>query len=352
MTSNETLFETCLSDVRGDEGALIIAGWPLAELVAKHDYAAAAALLWRPFYPWSAPEISAALGQARARLWPLLQSRRALFADLSPLAAQRLALELCPDRAEAPVLTQLTEQVAALGLGLVLQQGAQALQPDATAEHVSDLLRLWRGQAPSTAEIQALSRYLVCVSEHGLNASTFTARVIAATASDLASALIGALGALKGPLHGGAPGPVLDMLDAIAAPENARAWAEAELAAGRRLMGFGHRIYRQRDPRADVLKQALQDLQQQHASEDLRRAEAIERILLQVLAAHKPTRALQTNVEYYTALLLHALGIEREAFTAVFALGRALGWSAHVFEQQATGRLIRPAAVYTGPLPR
>jgi citrate synthase len=143
------------------------------------------------------------------------------------------------------------------------------------------------------------------------------------------------------------------MLDAIGSAEQAQAWTEAELAAGRRIMGFGHRIYRVRDPRADVLKQTLQQLQQaqMHETAAPKRAEAIEAVIRDVLHRHKPNRPLDTNVEFYTALLLDALGFERSAFTAVFALGRVLGWLAHALEQQATGRLIRPQSVYIGPRP-
>jgi citrate synthase len=205
------------------------------------------------------------------------------------------------------------------------------------------------GRAPSPEEARALDAYLVTVCDHGLNASTFAARVVASTRAGLVSSAVAALSALKGPLHGGAPGPVLDMLDAIGTASAAEGWIEAALARGERLMGFGHRVYRVRDPRADALKSAIAGLP--GTAGRIAFAEQIERDVLLRLARRYPDRGLKTNVEFYTALLLEALGVPREAFTAVFACGRTLGWVAHAREQVATGRLVRPASVYVGPPP-
>jgi citrate synthase len=193
----------------------------------------------------------------------------------------------------------------------------------------------------------------VTISDHGLNASTFASRVIASTRAGLTSSVLAAISALKGPLHGGAPGPVLDMLEAIGNEKTAKAWLGDALGRGERLMGFGHRIYRVRDPRADALKDALKPListgQVDCARMEL--AEAVERAALAILRERKPDRPLDTNVEFYTALLLDALGFPREAFTGVFAIGRTVGWIAHAREQALEGRLIRPRSVYVGPLP-
>jgi citrate synthase len=185
-----------------------------------------------------------------------------------------------------------------------------------------------------------------------MNASTFTARVIASTRSDLVSAVVGAVGALKGPLHGGAPGPVLEMLDAIAEPGRAEAWLRAELAAGRRIMGMGHRVYRVRDPRAAVFERTLTGLDGAgRARERLALARAVEATAERLLAERHPARALKANVEFYTAVLLDALGLPRALFSATFAVGRAAGWAAHVLEQRAEDRLIRPRSAYVGPEP-
>jgi citrate synthase len=204
--------------------------------------------------------------------------------------------------------------------------------------------------APGDAdEVQAFETYLVTVIDHGLNASTFAARVVASTAAGLPSAVVAALCALKGPLHGGAPGPVLDMFDAIATPANAAAWIASALKRGERLMGFGHRVYRVRDPRASVLKTAVAKLKGR--ANRIAFAEAIEAAALRALKDFKSERRLDTNVEFYTALLLEALAIPREAFTPVFALARTAGWIAHIREQEAGGRLIRPQSRYVGPWP-
>jgi len=224
-----------------------------------------------------------------------------------------------------------------------------AVAPDPTAAHGVDFLRMLRGTAPSPAAARALDAYLVTVVDHGMNASTFAARVVASTGSDLVSAVVAAIGALKGPLHGGAPGPVLDMLDAVGTAAGAGDWIDGELAAGRRIMGMGHRVYRVRDPRAAVLERAIERLE---PTPRLELARAVERRAEAILAARHPDRPLKANVEFYTAVLLEAVGVPRELFAAVFATGRATGWCARVAEQRATGRLIRPSSRYVGPRPQ
>jgi citrate synthase len=186
------------------------------------------------------------------------------------------------------------------------------------------------------------------VSDHGLNASTFAARVVASTASDTVSAVVAALGALKGKLHGGAPGPVLDMLDAIDEPARARAWLEAALARGERIMGMGHRVYRVRDPRAFVLERAVAKLA---PNPRLLLARAVEREARALLSARHPNRPLEANVEFYTAVLLEAVGLPRTTFTPTFAVGRTAGWCAHVAEQRRVGKLIRPRSAYVDAMP-
>jgi citrate synthase len=209
-----------------------------------------------------------------------------------------------------------------------------------------------RGAPASPAIDAAMDTYFVTISDHGMNASTFAARVVASTGSDIVSSIVAAIGALKGPLHGGAPGPVLDMLDAIGAPDRAVAWLEGELAAGRRIMGMGHRIYRVRDPRAAALEGAAQRLERAGVTTSrLALARAVEQAAASVLRARYPNRPLLANVEFYTAVLLDAIGLPRSLFSATFAIGRVLGWCAHVREQREVGRLIRPASRYVGPVP-
>jgi citrate synthase len=229
------------------------------------------------------------------------------------------------------------------------------LAPDANAPHAADLLRMLRGGRPTEAEISAFESYLVTVIDHGMNASTFTARVVASTGSDLVSCVTAAIGALKGPLHGGAPGPVLDLLDEIGRAELAEPFLRRELAAGRRIMGMGHRIYRVRDPRAAVLERALERLQRAApegpVGARLALARAVEKTAEALLAERHPERPLKANVEFYTAVVLEAAGVPRALFSPVFASSRVVGWCAHVAEQRATGRLIRPSSRYIGPLP-
>ncbi|MEZ4310293.1 MAG: citrate/2-methylcitrate synthase [Polyangiaceae bacterium] len=221
--------------------------------------------------------------------------------------------------------------------------------PDASLSLAADYLRMITGSPAPAPLVAGLDAYLVTVSDHGLNASTFTARVVTSTGSDPVSSIVAAIGALKGPLHGGAPGPVLDMLDAIGAPEQAAAWIEAELASGRRIMGMGHRIYRVRDPRAAVLERAVAALEAAgHTSSRLALARAVERVAESALAAKYPDRPLRANVEFYTAVLLDAVGLPRTLFAPTFAVSRSAGWCAHVAEQRAVGKLIRPASRYIG----
>ncbi len=197
--------------------------------------------------------------------------------------------------------------------------------------------------------MRALETYLNTVADHGLNASTFAARVIISTHSDVVSAVVGALGALKGPLHGGAPGPALDVVFEIGESERAEPVLREKLGRGERLMGFGHRVYKVRDPRADVLASAAELLYTTDGDEGLYGlALEVERTAVALLAEHRPERNLQTNVEFYTALLLHGLDLPTELFTPTFAIGRVAGWTAHCFEQRERGRLIRPQSEYVG----
>src|SRR6266567_101595 len=232
-----------------------------------------------------------------------------------------------------------------------LSAGKQPIAPRADLPHAANFLYMVHGKEPDPIAARAIDTYWVTVIDHGMNASTFAARVIASTRSDMVSAVTGAIGALKGPLHGGAPGPVLDMLKDIESADRAEQWVRAELAAGRRIMGFGHRVYKVRDPRADVLSKVANKLGaaalENRKLFDL--ARAAEQTILKVLEEVKPGRNLRTNVEFYTALVLQALGLEPRSFVATFACGRVAGWCAHVIEQHAEDHLIRPPSEYVGP---
>ncbi|MEN0062409.1 MAG: citrate synthase [Myxococcota bacterium] len=330
--------ETTTSYVDGAKGELWIRGVPIERVAASGRYETAAALILEIPEPDLGPARVAAFGAtAEAPMLP------------DAMATLRAAVATLDDEADEPTLMAT---VAVAGARWCRHHVGEApLRPDPTLDHATDILRMATGTADATGG-RALSRYLATVVDHGLNASTFAARVVASTGSDRTSAVVAALGALKGPLHGGAPGPVLDLLEAIGTPERAEAVLNAELQAGRRLMGFGHRVYRVRDPRAAVLEGAISELEgSRWHSPRLELARAVEPAATRLLAAHKPERPLRANVEFYTAVVLDALGFPRTMFTPLFAMGRTAGWLAHITEQRANGRLIRPKATYVGPRP-
>ena len=221
---------------------------------------------------------------------------------------------------------------------------------DAGLGHAANYLYMLTGKSRMQSGCRALETYLNTVIDHGLNASTFTARVIMSTGSDLVSAVVGAIGALKGPLHGGAPGPALDMVFEIGDASRAEGMLRRKLESGERLMGFGHRVYKVRDPRADVLARAAERLFTRAGDMSLYTPCPSGRTGgVRLLELYKPGRRLQTNVEFYTALLLHGLGLEVSLFTPTFAASRVSGWIAHALEQQRTNRIIRPQSEYIGP---
>lgn len=365
--------DTAKSDVDGERGRLTIAGHDVESLAGQISFEDVCGLLWYGALPDAAgrERIRAQLAVARQLAFAKLPAcGDALLAadgmDALRAAAAHLRLpedlRLQGDTAAA----DLTEESFVTGAMAVFAAawarrcaGQTPIAPDAQLPHAADYLRMVRGAATlpggDDAAAAGLDAYLVTVSDHGMNASTFTARVVASTGSDLVSAIVAAVGALKGPLHGGAPGPVLDMLDAIAQPERATAWLEAELLAGRRIMGMGHRIYRVRDPRALVLEKAIERfekaLRKESQNPRLTLARAVEKAAEGVLRTRYPNRPLHANVEFYTAVLLDALALPRALFSPTFAVGRVAGWCAHVREQRETGRLIRPASRYVGLTP-
>ncbi|MDG4910284.1 MULTISPECIES: citrate synthase/methylcitrate synthase [unclassified Mesorhizobium] len=346
--------ETVLSDVDGAGGHLTIRGHSLTELAGHWRYGQVVRLLFDGFFDElpGDDELEKAIGNARVEVCERLQPMLAELPALDVYSGMRTGIALLPDGDSLADALRLIAAPAVLTPALLrLGRGEKPVPPDARADHANDMLRMLSGTA-SPALAKALDTYLVTVCDHGLNASTFATRVVASTQAGLTSAILAGLGALKGPLHGGAPGPVIEMLDAIEASGDAAAWLRNEIARGERIMGFGHRIYRVRDPRADVLKAVVRRLGTRYETGSrLAFAETVEQAALDVLRVAKPQRSIQTNVEFYTALLLEAAGFPKEAFSNVFAAGRVAGWIAHAREQQATGRLIRPQSRYVGPAP-
>jgi citrate synthase len=354
--------QTRLSQVDGKAGQLIIAGFPLEEIAPRASFEEMVYLLWTDDLPNSRQlsEFREALAQNRslpqAAMDLLIASASAKTNSMDALriAAGALGLDFPSDQTEwaenLAILGRLPTLVAAYWR---LRNGERPLEPRLDLGYAANYLYMLTGNVPHEARVRALETYLNAVVDHGLNASTFTARVIISTGSDLLSALVGAIGALKGPLHGGAPGPALDMVFEIGEAGRAEAYLRQKLEHGERLMGFGHRVYKVRDPRADVLAFAAERLYRQAGDMKLYElAKAVESKALALLEEYKPGRHLQTNVEYYTALILHGLDLPVELFSPTFALSRAAGWIAHCREQQRQNRIIRPQSQYTGPLNR
>lgn len=348
---NIVVAATDISDVQGLAGKLIVKGYSVEELAPIVTFEGMLHLLWKGSLPSAVGEevIRKQLGQARVRSFGLASNLvRSMHLPNLAMDFLRTATASLPSDSDYPLIVAMPAVAATIWYAE--KTGKQPIEPDPDCAHASDILRMLNGgEISKPAEVRAFESYLATVADHGMNASTFTARVVASTGSDIASAVTAAIGSLKGPLHGGAPGPVLEMLDEIRTPANAAAWLEQELNAGKRIMGMGHRVYKVRDPRAAVLERSIELLEASgHRSSRLALARAVEAAAETTLRRKYPTRDLHANVEFYTAVLLDAVGVPKDLFTAVFAMSRVLGWCAHVDEQKRTGRLIRPESVYIG----
>jgi citrate synthase len=225
--------------------------------------------------------------------------------------------------------------------------GSSPIEPDPSLGHAANYLFMLEGEAPDPDRARALEQYWISTIDHGFNSSTFTARVIASTRADVGAAIVGALGALSGPLHGGAPGRVWEMLDEIGTPDRADDWLRAKLERGERIMGFGHAVYRTEDPRSRLLREVAERLGGPRV--DL--ARHVEKRSLALLRELRPGHDLYTNVEFYASIVLETVGLPPDLFTPTFALSRIVGWSAHILEQLEDPRIVRPAARYVGPPP-
>jgi citrate synthase len=348
---------TRLSSVDGEAGELLIAGFPVEELAPRASFEETTWLLWNGSLP-TMEELEAfrhrlaerrTLPAATLDLLRAAAKRRVPAMDALRMAAGTLSLIDGGGDPREDAVTLVAAFPTIVAAYWRLLRGEEPLAPREDLGHAANFLYLLSGEEPSVERSRGLETYLNTVSDHGLNASTFTARVIVSTQSDLISAITGAVGALKGPLHGGAPGPALDMVFEIGTPERAEPVLREKLARGERLMGFGHRVYRVRDPRADVLASAAERFYRNGGDMGLYElARSVEATALRLLREAKPDRRLDTNVEFYTALLLHGLGLPTDLFTPIFAVGRVAGWTAHALEQLATGRLIRPQSEYAG----
>jgi citrate synthase len=354
---------TQLSEVDGHAGRLTIRGYDIHALVGQMSFEEAAYLLWHGDLPnrRQLDALQQDMVAARHLPGPIMDVLRGAVRAADGMHALRMgAATLSLDAPDADDLSQEANRRLALRItshmpALVahhfrLQHGQAICEPPDHIGFAAGYLYMLEGREPDPVRVDGLNAYLVAVIEHGMNASTFTARVIASTDADMVSAVTGAVGALKGPKHGGVPGPVLEMLTAIGTPERAEAWIRAALGRGERIMGFGHRVYKVRDPRAELLSAVAETIAQQTGDRELLDfTTEVERVTVKILDEVKPGRDLYANVELYAALILHAVDIPAALFTPTFAVGRTAGWTAHVLEQFADNRLIRPQSVYVGP---
>lgn len=344
---------TAISKVEGNTGRLIYRGYNIHDLARTTIFEEVVHLLWFGHLP-SQQELSNLQQRfAAERTIPenVMVTLRALPTNTEPMDALRTAVSAWGAVAikGQPTVDQAIALTARFPLFLAafnrLRHGQEPLESKPELGHAANYLYLLTGEVPSEEHVQGLNAYLVLLADHGMNASTFTARIVASTESDIASSIVAAIGALKGPLHGGAPSKVQDMLREIGTPENADSWIRDAVTTGKKLMGFGHRVYKTTDPRAEELREMARVADPQGFVFTRR----VEELAISILEELKPGRRLYTNVEYYSAALMASVGLSGDLFTPTFAVSRVGGWTAHVLEQAGNNRLIRPEAEYTGP---
>ena len=347
---------TEISMVDGANGRLVYRGYVIADLAEEMSFEEVAHLLWYGRLP-SRAELDALtleLAGSRTLTDAAFSTLKAMPSETDPMDVLRsvVSVQGVEHRLQKPTIPLAIHATASFPTILAgfhrLQQGLEPVKPRADLGHAANYLYQLNGKESPPELVRALNTYLVLLADHGMNASTFTARVIASTDSDLASCLVGAIGALKGPAHGGAPSAVMDQLEQIGTAANAERWMREARKRKERFMGFGHRIYRTYDPRAKILKAMCQRLNPKFYE----LASKVEETALAILHEEHPERPQATNVEFYSAGVLQAIGLPKEFFPPTFAVARAAGWTAHVLEQVANNRLIRPQSEYVGPEPR
>ncbi len=344
---------TAISRVEGKDGRLLYRGYNIHDLARTTSFEEVAHLLWLGKLPNQQELAKLKAQMAAERKIPVTGMRvlRDLPLTSDPMDVLRTVVSAwgAATIKGKPTLEQAIALTARFPLIIAafhrLRNGLEPLESRPELGHAANYLYLLTGQIPMEQHVKALDAYLVLLADHGMNASTFSARVVASTESDIASAIVAAIGALKGPLHGGAPSKVLDMLQAIGTAEKAEDWLRDAVARGDRLMGFGHRVYKTYDPRAEELR----DLARLADPKQFVLSNRVEKVALALLEEQKPGRRLYTNVEFYSAALLSYVGLPGDLFTPAFAMGRVAGWTAHILEQVGDNRLIRPDAEYTGP---
>jgi citrate synthase len=347
---------TEISLVDGANGRLVYRGYVIADLAEEMSFEEVAHLLWNGSLPNRAQleALTRELAASRKLTPAATATLAALPADTDPMDVLRsvVSVQGVEHRLEKPTIPLAVHATASFPTILAgfhrRQHGLEPVEPRSDLGHAANYLYMLNGKESTPELVHGLNTYLVLLADHGMNASTFTARVIASTDSDLASCLVGAIGALKGPAHGGAPSAVMDQLEQIGSAENADHWMREARKQKVRFMGFGHRVYRTYDPRARILKALCKELNPKFYE----LASKVEETALAILHEEHPERPQATNVEFYSAGVLQAIGLPKEYFPPTFAVGRVAGWSAHVLEQGSHNRLIRPQSEYIGPEPR
>jgi citrate synthase len=347
--------ETTIASVNGQKGRLIYRGNRIEDVVAQHNYESVVFLILEGRFPKEdekktfsdrlkserdLPDSVKVILRSLPHDTPVMQAIRTAVSALSfgqtpwpPTQAQALAIF-----AKMPTIIAFFHHVS---------HGQEPIEPDKSLGHAANYLYMLHGKKPTQAHVEALETYLSVSIEHGMNASTFTARVVSATEENIVGAITAAMAALEGPLHGGAPSKVDDMLDAIGSADAAESWLREKIESGARLMGFGHRVYKTYDPRAAILKGVTEKL----ATDDnplFQLAMHVESTAIRLLAEYKPGRNLYPNLEFWTAGVLRTVNLPRTLYTPTFCLSRVAGWSAHILEQSEHNRLIRPGSIYTG----
>jgi citrate synthase len=362
--------ETALGDVRGQEGFYHYREYSAIELAESRTFED----VWHLMAVGSLPDAATRAGFTRdtaaqrrlpAKVEDVLPAIAKASGSAGPLAGLRTALSLFgahagfqpvydidEDQRRADTITACAAVPTLLTALHRLGAGQQPVEPREDLPYAANYLYMLTGSEPEPDHARAVEQYLISTIDHGFNASTFTGRVIASTGADVAACLVGAIGALSGPLHGGAPSRALDTLDSIETPDNIDPWIRERVLAGDRIMGFGHAVYRTEDPRSRMLRGIAQRLATGTGDESfVEFAVQVEKRVLEILAELKPGRELHTNVEFYAGVVMQLCGLPRTMFTPTFAAARAVGWSANVIEQAADSKIIRPAARYAGTPP-
>ncbi|MFC3884922.1 citrate/2-methylcitrate synthase [Bacillus songklensis] len=349
--------ETKVGHVDGEKGQLIYRGYWAKDLAIHYSFEEVAHLIWHNSLPNSTELAGLEEQMKNERDLPsyILTIMDHLPNNTEMMSVLRTCISALGDSTyswpptidQAIRLTSITPTIIAYWFRK--QNGLEYIKPNQNLDHVANYMYMITGEIPSENSVKALSAYFILTIEHGMNASTFSSRVVSSTESDMVSAICAAIGAMKGPLHGGAPSGVIEMLEEIGSEDNIETWVRTKLESGEKIMGFGHRVYKTHDPRAEALKVVSEQIA---GSDDwFKLILQIEKETLKLLNEYKPGREIYTNVEYFAAAVMKSINLSAELFTPTFTASRMVGWTAHVLEQSEDNRIYRPQSNYIGFIP-